>query len=216
MTLPALPVLYSFRRCPYAMRARLALKVAGVSVALREIVLRDKPAEMLAISPKGTVPVLQCADGRVIDESLDIMRWALAQRDPQRWLGQRGPGVHAPDFVAINDGVFKAWLDQYKYPERCPAQPGPTARDAAVAALLLPMEARLQASACLLGDAPTLVDMAVMPFVRQFAAVDAAWFHAAPLPAVRQWLARLTGSSLFASAMQKLPPWVPGQAVVLL
>jgi len=109
----SLPVLYSFRRCPYAIRARLALAQAGLPVELREVALRRKPAEMLALSPKGTVPVLQLPDGQVLDESLDIMRWALQQADPQGWL-DAGPQALAAELIALNDGPFKALLDRYK------------------------------------------------------------------------------------------------------
>ncbi|HSD37455.1 MAG TPA: glutathione S-transferase [Rhodocyclaceae bacterium] len=215
----SLPILYSFRRCPYAMRARLALLAAGVQVELREVALRSKPAEMLAGSPKGTVPVLVLPDGMVLEESLDIMRWALAQSDPEGWLAH---GDHAAELIAINDGPFKSLLDRYKYADRYPERSAAGWRDAAVTLHIAPLEARLQETRFLLGETATLADMALMPFVRQFAAVDAAWFDGdaagggnAPFPAVRSWLEGLTATALFAAVMHKLPPWKAGDPVTL-
>jgi len=121
MTETKLPILYSFRRCPYAMRARLAIAYSGIKLELREIVLRNKPEEMLAISPKGTVPVLQLPSGEVIDESIDIMRWALAQHDPNDWYSE--PYIPAIEsLITQNDESFKPWLDRYKYADRYPEQ----------------------------------------------------------------------------------------------
>ena len=198
-------VLYSFRRCPYAMRARMAVLVSGVTVELREVVLRDKPAAMLAASPKGTVPVLVLPDGRVIDESFEIMRWALAQDDPEDWLG----GYDAAQ-IAVNDGPFKHHLDRYKYPERHGSEP--LAHRAAGLGLLADLEQRLAAEDNLCRETRSLTDIAIFPFVRQFGAVDRAWFEAQPLPLVRAWLARHTGSALFEAAMARVPPWVAGDA----
>ncbi|MCR5869120.1 glutathione S-transferase N-terminal domain-containing protein [Aquincola sp. J276] len=204
MLLP-LPILYSFRRCPYAIRARLAIRAAGVPVALREVVLRSKPAELLAASPKGTVPVLVLPDGTVLDQSLDIMRWALAQHDPLGWL-QPEEADEAHALIDLNDQRFKPLLDAYKYaPERAAAS-----RDEAVALMLAPLEQRLLRHSHLLRDTASLADMALLPFVRQFAAVDAAWFAAAPLPKLQAWLQRLTGAGLFESVMAKYAPWQAG------
>ncbi len=203
-----LPVLYSFRRCPYAMRARMALLVAGQAVELREIVLRDKPAALLAASPKATVPVLVAADGSVIEESLEIMCWALARHDPEQWLD--GDDAAA---IARNDGPFKHHLDRYKYPDRHGEDP--VAHRLAGLAILADLEPRLGRAANLCGAGRTLVDMAIMPFVRQFAAIDPAWFDAQPLPGVRAWLARHLGSALFARAMIRLRPWRPGDSPTL-
>lgn len=204
-----LPILYSFRRCPYAIRARLAIKASGVRVELREIVLRDKPAEMLAISPKGTVPVLRLPSGQVIEQSLEIMRWALHQADPQGWL-QQGDAAQAQGLIDLNDGAFKPLLDAYKYPERHPSKPAHAWRDEAVALLLAPMEARLSAHPQLMGHQVHLADMALLPFIRQFAQVDAAWFEQAPCPAVRAWLEMHLASPLFESVMHKWPIWQAG------
>lgn len=190
----ATPVLYSFRRCPYAIRARLALAISGIAVDIVEVALRDKPAALIAASAKATVPVLVLADGRVIDESSYIMRWALAQNDPEDWLAGDDPVA-----IAVNDGAFKRQLDRYKYAD--PAdRDGP--RDDALA-LLLPLEARLARHANLAFERRTLVDMALLPFVRQFAQVDRAWFDALPLPALQRWLAHHLASPLFESVMAR-------------
>ena len=204
------PVLYSFRRCPYAIRARLALWQAGVVVALREVVLRDKPAHLLEISPKGTVPVLCLPDGRVLEESLDIMHWALRQNDPDGWLSV-GDSAEQAALVARNDTDFKPLLDRYKYAERFPEQPAKAWREAAIAVHLADLEARLADRAYLFGDTPSLADAALFPFVRQFAGVDPAWFDAAPLPALRRWLGAWLASPLFAAVMVRHRPWqAPG------
>lgn len=203
------PILYSFRRCPYAMRARMALLVSGVAVELREVALGRKPVEMVAASPKATVPVLVLPTGAVIDESIDIMRWALAQNDPENWLAGDDAGL-----IAANDGAFKHHLDRYKYPDRHGADPIEH-RDAGLA-MLLYMEARLSSAANLCGDARTLTDIAIMPFVRQFAAVDAAWFAEEPLPRLRAWLARHTVSTLFDQAMLRTRSWMPGDPPIIL
>jgi len=202
-------LLYSFRRCPYAMRARLALLVSREPFELREVLLRDKPAAMLAASPKATVPVLVLADGRVIDESLDIMLWALGRNDPERWLA----GYDAA-LVEAFDTRFKHHLDRYKYPERHGADPI-AHRDAGVAMLGL-LEARLSDSACLCGPQRALSDMAIFPFVRQFAAVDPDGFAAQPIARVQAWLARHIASPLFAQAMLRLAPWKPGDPPIVL
>lgn len=201
-----LPLLYSYRRCPYAMRARLAMLQAHRRFASFEIVMRDKPAEMLALSPKGTVPVLRLPDGSVLEESLDIMRWALEQPDPQGWWSraQSDDNLH---LLCINDGDFKRLLDRYKYPDRYPqdAQPREETHAQAVATLLTPLETRLQAQRYLGGATPCATDLAIFPFVRQFAAVQPDWFAAQPLPAVQAWLAGWLGSRLFEVCMTKQP-----------
>lgn len=206
-----LPVLYSFRRCPYAMRARLALMASGQAVVLREVVLRDKPAALIAASPKATVPVLQLPDGRVLEQSLDIMRWALAASDPQGWL-RDDEQAQAQALVDANDGPFKQLLDRYKYASRHPERSAQSWRDEAVALMLAPLDARLAASRFLLRDTASLADMAVLPFVRQFAAVDPGWFDAAPLPHLQAWMAGLVASGLFGAVMHKYAPWRPGDA----
>lgn len=195
------PILYSFRRCPYAMRARLALAVSGIACAVREVKLRAKPAAMLAASPKGTLPVLVLSDGAVIDESIDIMRWALGMNDPQGWLAGDDR-----ELIAANDGPFKAHLDRYKYPERFVAD-GVDHRAAGVAMIEV-LEDRLSGSAFLYGERRTLTDAAVMPFVRQFVAVDWQWFDTLPLPGVRRWLDEWLASDLFEAVMVRREVWV--------
>lgn len=195
------PILYSFRRCPYAMRARLALLTSGADYVHREVVLRDKPAAMLAASPKGTVPVLVLADGQVIDESIDIMRWALALNDPEAWLARDDAGL-----IAEFDGAFKYHLDRYKYPNRHDLDPLP--HRAAGLAMLVQLADRLTGQNYLGGVQRGLTDMAIFPFVRQFAATDAEWFNEAAPMAVQDWLARLVGSALFEQAMVRLPQWI--------
>ncbi|MCJ2181520.1 glutathione S-transferase [Novosphingobium sp. 1949] len=202
-----LPVLYSFRRCPYAMRARLAVKVAGLACALREVKLAAKPAAMLDASPKGTVPVLVLRDGTVIAQSLDVMRHALARHDPEGWLERDDAAL-----VARNDGAFKHHLDRYKYPERHASDP--LEHRAAGCAILADLDARVAANGQLCGPTRGLADMAIVPFVRQFAATDRAWFDAQDLPALRRWLDGHLASELFASVMDKYAPWQPGDATV--
>ena len=210
----ALPVLYSFRRCPYAMRARLALEASGVSYELREVSLKNKPPELLATSPKGTVPVLVLQGGQVIDESLDIMRWALAQNDPQGWLSNGSSG-DMQALIAGNDGHFKHALDRYKYPNRYPLESGgdvrafTTAQRFEAASWLQTLEACLsQGSFVWLYDhQASLADMATLPFVRQFAHTDAAWFAAQPWPQMQAWLARFEASALFEAVMAKHEVW---------
>ncbi len=199
----ALPILYSFRRCPYAMRARMALLVSGVAVVIREVRLRNKPAEMIAISPKGTVPVLLRPDGSVIEQSLDIIHWALAQADPEHWLS----GDDAK-LIAQNDGVFKQHLDRYKYPNRYGVDP--LVHRAAGLETLVEWDLRLADTPFLCGQTRTLADMALMPFVRQFAATDRDWLNAQPLPRLQHWLAAHESSELFSAAMVQLPVWQAG------
>ncbi len=206
MSAPSLPLLYSYRRCPYAMRARMALLHAGCEFDVFEIVLRDKPASMLALSPKGTVPVLQLPGGQVLEQSLDIMRWAWEAED-REGCWRRAQSPQNLRLLECNDGEFKRHLDRYKYPERY-ASEGLTREDhrsAAVAALMTSLEARLAASTYLGGECPCATDLAIFPFVRQFAAVDPGWFASQPLPAAQAWLEGWLGSRLFEICMTKLP-----------
>ncbi|CAN7452575.1 glutathione S-transferase [Variovorax sp. LjRoot84] len=205
------PVLYSFRRCPYAMRARMAIAASGQRCELREVVLRDKPAELLAASPKGTVPVLVDVDGMVIDQSLDIMLWALRRNDPEGWLQAEGATLDEMlALVAECDGEFKRHLDGYKYPERHPGADGEAHR-AQGARFLMRLETRLVVTRCLHGEHAALADIAIAPFVRQFAQVDAAWFEAQPWPRLRAWLAARLDAPVFTLVMAKYTPWRAGQ-----
>ena len=195
--------LYSFRRCPYAMRARMALRYSGVPVNIVEVSLKAKPAEMLALSSKGTVPVLS-ADGRVIDESLAIMQWALVQNDPQDWLLKDDPAgqAHIADLIESNDQTFKVHLNRYKYAERYPEQPMEVYR-AEGEVFLRQLDELLQDREYLLANHPTLADVALMPFVRQFAHVNREWFGQTPYVRLQAWLQRFLASDLFTSVMKK-------------
>ncbi len=197
-----MPILYSYRRCPYAMRARMALCVAGIAVEIREISLREKPAHMLQISPKGTVPVLLLEDDRVIEQSLDIMLWALQQHDPKGWLQPHHEQMM--QWIASNDSDFKQALDRYKYPERYPEYPQAEYR-ARGELFLQELENALQAHPYLLGQQASVADVAIFPFIRQFAAVDAVWFSQSPYVALASWLEGWIQSDLFAKIMQKYP-----------
>ncbi|NYT67557.1 glutathione S-transferase [Pusillimonas noertemannii] len=250
--MPGLPVLYSFRRCPYAMRARLAIAASGQRCELREVVLRDKPQALIQASPKATVPVLVLADGTVLEQSLDIMLWALRLNDPDGWLTPERDGFQAMlAMVHECDEHFKPRLDRYKYPQRFAAERATSAgggmqsmdeagatkdgarnegsrgpalsrthnldldlwaagnRDTA-AAWLQGLEARLARGAYLFGERASLADMAIAPFVRQYAHVDREWFDAQPWPCLRAWLDAWMGSELLGRVMAKHRPWVPG------
>ena len=200
-----MPILYSYRRCPYAMRARIALQYAGISLEHREISLRDKPKAMLLVSPKGTVPVL-CVDGQVIDQSLDIMQWALQKSDPDGWLNV--DEKLANSWIEINDGQFKVLLDQYKYPNRHPELNQGEVLDAAIELMLKPMETNLQQTQYLIGNQMSWVDVAIFPFIRQFAGVNPQRFEELPLPGTRKWLTQHLESELFQLVMEKHPTWV--------
>ncbi len=197
-----LPVLYSFRRCPYVMRARMALTVAKIDVEHREVALRDKPAEMIIASPKATVPVLVLPGGRVIDESLEIMCWALAQNDPENWLANRDEGKA---LVATNDGPFKYHLDRMKYHLRYDSDP--LMHQLAALELLIPLESRLASTAFLLGDKISLADIAIFPFIRQFARADKIAWENFSLPKMRAWLTGFIEQPLFKRAMTKYSLW---------
>lgn len=195
--------LYSFRRCPYAMRARMTLCYSDVAVNIVEVSLKAKPAEMLALSSKGTVPVLS-VDGQVIDESLAIMHWALAQNDPQDWLLKDDPAGRAQIAVLIeeNDQVFKVHLNHYKYAERYPEQPMEFYR-AEGEVFLRQLEGLLEGRDYLLADHPSLADVALMPFIRQFAHVDREWFDQTRYVRLQAWMKRFLESDLFTSIMKK-------------
>ena len=197
--------LYSFRRCPYAMRARLGVLFSGLQVELREVTLKNKPAQMLAISPKGTVPVLRLVDGAVIEESRDIMVWALEQQDPQGLLDATILD-QANALIEQNDNEFKYWLDRYKYADRHVEMTQTEYRQRGEAFLQV-LEALLERSSYLLGDDPSIADIGVMPFVRQFAHVDRDVFSQLPYPNLQRWLQHWLEHPLFLQTMIKLPVW---------
>lgn len=212
----ALPILYSFRRCPYAMRARLALAQSQVQCELREVVLKDKPAQLVKLSPKATVPVLHIPDDKVIDESIDIVFWALSQHDPDGWYQGLDSEQHqaALDLIENNDGEFKYFLDRYKYADRYPEQEQAYYREQGEKTLAR-LEALLAQNGCLLAESWTLADMALLPFIRQFAFVDKAWFDQSPYPHLKAWLQDFLDSALFNSIMPKFAQWHPGDAPVI-
>ncbi|MBT8411329.1 MAG: glutathione S-transferase [Octadecabacter sp.] len=192
------------------MRARLAIASAGLTVELREILLRDKAPEFLATSPKGTVPVLK-AD-QTIEESIDIMHWALAQSDPEGLMRPMTDQAFA--LIRENDGPFKTALDRTKYAVRYPEiDPAKSRTDAA--GFIAKLDAQLAGQRWLLGDAPALADLAILPFVRQFAHVDVSWWDAQPWPDAQRWLASFKASDRFAAIMTKYMPWKSGQDRVL-
>jgi len=194
------------------MRARLAIAVSGLSVALREIELSNKPEAMLNVSPKGTVPVLLLPNGQVIEQSMDIMYWALAQHDPKDWLGQASED--AKRLIEWNDGEFKYYLDRYKYADRYQEQTQPVYRQQGEL-FLAELETRLQRTRFLCGATFGLADAAIAPFIRQFAAVDNAWFANSPYPGLQHWLDNFLTSNLFAAVMRKYSPWKADDPLVL-
>ncbi|MGP5176809.1 glutathione S-transferase [Psychrobacter aquimaris] len=205
--------LYSFRRCPYAMRARLGILFAELSVELREITLKNKPEQMLAISPKGTVPVLQLVDGTVIEESVEIMTWALEQNDPQGLLDEK-TSPQADALIAQNDNEFKHWLDRYKYADRHVEMTQTEYRQRGEV-FLQRLEELLTNNTYLLGERITIADIGIMPFVRQFAHVDRDVFYSLPYPKLQLWLQKWLAHPLFLQVMTKFQPWQEGDDVVI-
>lgn len=205
------PVLYSFRRCPYAMRARLAIASVGLKVELREVVLREKPAAMLAASPKGTVPVLVLPTGQVIDESLDVMLWALGQNDPEGWLvPETGDRAAMLALIAACDGDFKHHLDRFKYASRYDGA-DPDQHFAGALEFLYGLEARLSDTDWLFGTRASLADYAVLPFVRQFVSAAGARLDTVMVPKVQRWLLAFTSGARFKAVMIKYPQWQEGE-----
>ena len=203
-----LPILYSFRRCPYAMRARMALKQSGITVQLREIELRNKPQALLASSAKGTVPTLVLPDGKVIDESRDIMLWALSQNDHENWLADASSAHSAAinNLLESNDGPFKNHLDHYKYPDRYPNKSALEHRELGEQ-FLAHLENQLSNHRYLCSDAISLADIGIFPFIRQFASVDSVWFEQSHYHHLQAWLNEFLESELFHSVMKKYPVW---------
>ena len=207
------PCLYSFRRCPYAMRARLGILFAELQVELREITLKNKPPQMLAISPKGTVPVLQLLNGMVIEESREIMIWALAQRDSQGLLNAETL-LEANALIDKNDNEFKYWLDRYKYADRHIEMSQTEYRQKGEAFLQL-LEELLTKNPYLLGKSVTLADIGIVPFVRQFAHVDRDVFYSLPYINLQRWLQNWLQNPLFLQAMTKFQLWQEKDDVVV-
>ncbi|MDA8708643.1 glutathione S-transferase [Hellea sp.] len=202
-------ILYSFRRCPYAMRGRMGLKVSGLDYEHREVLLRNKPQEMLDTSPKGTVPIFIKDDGQVIDESLNLLNWALAQNDPLGWLNCDLEAANA--LITATDTEFKHHLDRYKYASRYSddAKRGDVnlSHRADAESHIGVLEEHLKNGPYLLGETQTIADIAIFPFLRQFANVEPEWWADAPYPKTRDWLTRHVESDLFKSVMTKYPLW---------
>lgn len=203
------PILYSLRNCPYAMRARLAIFRAQQKVILRDLVLSNKPQEMLTASPKGTVPVLVIAPAKVIEQSLDIMLWALAQSDPDNLLHSHDPGA-LPEMLRLIttfDTQFKTCLEQYKCAKRYHEDTVVAWRQACEV-YLQALEIRLNQEAFLFSAQPSLVDLALLPFIRQFARIERQWYLQSPYPKLRQWLNNYLQSAMFTKVMAKYPLWL--------
>ena len=205
--------LYSFRRCPYAMRARLGILFAELQVELREITLKNKPSQMLAISPKGTVPVLQLLDGTVIEESTEIMIWALEQQDPQGLLDAEVL-QQANALIDKNDNEFKYWLDRYKYADRHTDMTQTEYRQKGEIFLQV-LEELLTKNPYFLGKTVTIADIGIMPFVRQFAHVDRDIFYSLPYPNLQRWLQDWLQHPFFLQTMTKFQPWQDGAEAVI-
>ena len=204
------PILYSFRRCPYAMRARLGIYYAGIKVEIREVLLRDKPSSMLDYSPKGTVPVLVLSNGEVIEESIDIVRWALSHSDPQKLLpAPDSPQQQRADqLIEQNDFEFKHFLDRYKYADRHPEFTAEHYREQGEG-FIKTLERLLLDNHYLSGNTLSIADIAIAPFIRQFANVDRTWFDNAPYPRLQLWLASIIESQAFEDVFFKYPQWLP-------
>lgn len=208
-----LPILYSFRRCPYAIRARLAIKVSNIHVEIREVLLKEKPKEMLLVSAKGTVPVLELPDGTIIDESRDIMSWALAQHDPESWLvADNVKQEEINRLIDFNDNEFKVALDYYKYADRYPEQTMESYRQQGEV-FLHQLEEKLIVNNYLMGPNISYADMAIFPFVRQFAYVDKNWFDQTYYIKLQKWLEQSLNTKLFHNVMKKYPRWHNGDGV---
>ena len=201
----SLPLLYSFRRCPYAIRARMALFNSDIQIDIHEVSLKNKPRAMLELSSKGTVPML-VVDDQVIDESLDIMLWALNINDPDGWYADYSEAgkIHAMQLITQNDEEFKGWLDKYKYADRHPEFSQDYYREKCEVFLQV-LETALEKSAYLMGETISLADIAIFPFIRQFAMVDKNWFDSCPFPKTRSWLNSFLDLPLFTHVMAETP-----------
>ena len=208
-----LPILYTFRRCPYAMRARMAIYYSGITVEIREILLKDKPKQMLEVSPKGTVPVLLLSNGEVIEESREVMMWALKQNDPESWYAGlcQEQQSEIQFLINRNDNDFKPWLDKYKYSVGYLEHSQEYYRKNAEV-YLFDLNTRLSLSKYLVADVVSIADIAIFPFIRQFAFVDKTWFEQTQYSYLRNWLNTLLNSELFYSIMNKYPCWRQGDA----
>ena len=208
-----LPILYSFRRCPYAMRARMAIHISGQRCELREVLLRDKPPSMLEYSAKGTVPVLILQDGKVIDESLDVIDWALNLNDPDDW--QRSKDTKkTKELIKINDGEFKYHLDRYKYSKRYDNE-DPEFHRKKCLKFIESVNNELNNSKYIFDDNISYADIVVLPFIRQFRIADIEWFDSLPYDNLKKWLSSFLDSSLLNSIMKKYHLWQEGDSLII-
>ena len=207
------PILYSFRRCPYAMRARMAIYQANIKCEYREVLLKDKPASMISLSSKGTVPVLLTPDDLIIDQSLDVMLWALHQDDPDDWLNE--DGSLGQSLVERNDNEFKYYLDRYKYHVGYPEYSQEYYRDK-TRDYLDQLEKCLNDNqgAALTADHMSFSDVSIFPFIRQFANVDLDWFKSSSYQLLNCWYNKIEQSDLFKDCMKKHKQWSPEQSPV--
>lgn len=212
----ALPIIYSLRNCPYAMRARLAIFKAQQTVLLRDLVLSNKPAEMIAVSPKGTVPVLVLTNGRVIEESLEVMLWALQQTDPDDLFHCDDEGALPVmlSLISTFDNDFKTSLEAYKCAKRYQEYNVDECRIVCLQ-YIEQLEQRLTEHRFLMSDKESLADIALVPFIRQFARVERQWYLQSPYPKVRRWLNSYLQSPVFTKVMAKHPLWVDNHEDVL-
>ncbi len=214
--MPDTPILYSFRRCPYCMRAHMALKYAGLKIILRDVKLSDLPAEVLAVSPHATVPSLAISENEYMDESWDIVKWAVQQNDPENWLGENNEYLNEAEMlVEINDFSFKDDLDHYKYADRYPEHPMEYYRENGEE-FLEELTELLQQNTFLSADHITITDIAVFPFIRQFAMVDKEWFDKSPYPELQRWLLAMLSSEWFIEAFKKHETWETGSKDIYL
>jgi glutathione S-transferase len=205
----SLPILYSLQHCPFAMRARMALLMAKQDVILRAVITKNKPAEMLEISPKGTVPILLLPDCTVIDESLNIMNWALQQSDPSDLLYKNQPELYCEmlNIISNCDTDFRINLSAYKHSKRYHLE-DESERRSECEIFITQLESRLQSSDFFFGDKLSMADLAILPNIRQFVNVDRKWFRLANYPCLTKWLASIMQSLLFNKTMRKYPLWI--------
>ena len=208
-----LPILYSFRRCPYAMRARMAIHISGQKCELREVLLRDKPPSMLEYSAKGTVPVLILQDGKVIDESLDVIDWALNLNDPDDWQRSKDK-EKTKELIKINDGEFKYHLDRYKYSKRYDNE-DPELHRKKCLKFIESINNELNNSKYIFDDNISYADIVLLPFIRQFRIADIEWFDSLPYDNLKKWLSSFLNSSLLNSIMKKYDLWKEGDKSIV-
>ena len=208
-----LPILYSFRRCPYAMRARMAIHISSQKCEIREVLLRDKPPSMLEYSSKGTVPVLVLQSGEVIDESLDVIDWALNLNDPDNWQRSKD-NEKTKELIKINDGEFKYHLDRYKYSKRYDNE-DPEFHRKKCLSFIEKVNSELQNSKYIFDDEISYIDISLLPFIRQFRIADNEWFDELPYENVKSWLSNFLNSELLESIMSKHDLWKEGDEVTI-